>query len=403
MQLITFIGTGRYETTLYTWQNKQVETPYVVEALCEFFQPEQVKVFVTLEAREHHWENLSNRLSERIPLTMVPIPSGKSETEIWEIFDAVVSAVEPGSKVLFDITHAFRSLPLLVLLAGAFLQKARNVEIKGVYYGAFEVNRLAPPIFDLTPAIKLLDWLTATDKFLATGSSLELGQLLSTIQQDFYRQGKQKGAEIKPKQLRQLGDRIQAISRSLELIRPLDLMEEAAEIEKIPAEQLKTELGAFAKPFELLVERIQQDYGQFALPNSRQAAPDDVLQKKFLLLRWYVKKELGTQAILLAREWVVSALCIAEGIDYLDKSQRGEVEKQLGQMTGANSNLDQPIVSHVSSAQELSATWSKLTEYRNDIAHTQMRPTSISASKLQDYVNNELIPKLTSLFPQFAA
>lgn len=41
-------------------------------------------------------------------------------------------------------------------------------------------------IFDLTPAIKLLDWLTATDTFINTGSSQKLGQLLADIQIDFF-------------------------------------------------------------------------------------------------------------------------------------------------------------------------------------------------------------------------
>lgn len=140
MQLLTVLGTGRYEKTCYTWQEKQVETRYVAHALCEFFQPDQVTVLVTTEAKEAHWNTLQETLGDRFKSTDVLIPSGKVETEVWEIFDAVVNSVEPNAKVLFDITHAFRSIPLLVLLAAAFLQKARNVEIVGVYYGAFDAN-----------------------------------------------------------------------------------------------------------------------------------------------------------------------------------------------------------------------------------------------------------------------
>jgi CRISPR-associated DxTHG motif protein len=404
MQLLTVLGTGKYETTCYTWQEKQVETRYVAQALCEFFRPDKVTVLVTTEAKEMHWEALRQALGDRFPATDVLIPSGKSEVEVWQIFDAVVNSVEPNSKVLFDITHAFRSIPMLVLLAAAFLQKARGVEIQGVYYGAFEANRSQPPIFDLTPAIKLLDWLTATDKFINTGSSAELGKLLSTIQQDFYRSGKQKGAEIKPTRLKSFGDRIQALSRSLELIRPIDLMTESAQLQNMPATQLQDEVGVFAKPFELLLSQIQRDYGQFALLNSEKESPQEQLQRQFLLLRWYVAKKLGAQAILLGREWLISALCIAEGVvDYRDRGHREIIEKQLGQMIGANGNLNQAIARHVTSAKKLAAFWSTLTEYRNDIAHTQMRRTTISASTLQNYVENELIQGLLDLLPQFTA
>jgi CRISPR-associated DxTHG motif protein len=404
MQLLTVLGTGRYEKTCYTWQDKQVETRYVAHALCEFFQPEQVTVLVTKEAKAAHWETLQESLGDRFSSIDVNIPSGKVETEVWEIFDAVVNSVQPNSKVLFDITHAFRSIPLLVLLAAAFLQKARNVEIVGVYYGAFEANREQPPIFDLTPAIKLLDWLTATDKFLSTGSSVELGKLLSTIQQDFYRSGKQKTADVTPTKLKNFGDRIQALSRSIELVRPIDLITESAQLQNIPATKLQDEVGAFAKPFELLLSQIQNDYSQFALTNIDQTSPQEQLQKQFLLLRWYVAKKLTCQAILLGREWLVSAICIADGIkDYRNKKKREYIGKQLGEMIGDNPNFEQPIIQYVTSAEKLAALWSILTEYRNDIAHTQMRPTAISATKLEEFAQNKLISGISELIPEFTA
>jgi len=399
MQLLTILGTGNYQETCYTWQAKQVKTPYVAHALCEFFQPNLITVLVTKEAKETHLNKLQAILGPSLLINDILIPSGKTEEEVWQIFDAVVNVVEPNSRILFDITHAFRSIPLLVLLAAAFLQKARNVEICGVYYGAFDANREQPPIFDLTPAIKLLDWLTATDQFINTGSSLELGKLLSTIQQDFYRGGKPKTASFKPTRLKSFGDRIQALSRSIELVRPIDLITESAQLKNIPTTQLQDEVGAFAKPFELLLSQIQEDYSQFALTEMNQGNLKEQLEKQFLLLRWYVDKNLTAQAILLGREWIVTALCLAEGInDYRDRQQRDAIEKQLGQMTGANPNFNQPIVQHISSAEKLAALWSTLTEYRNDLAHTQMRPTSISASTLQDYVHSKLIQGLSELF-----
>ena len=72
---------------------------------------------------------------------------------------------------------------------------------------------------------------------------------------------------------------ISSYSRSLELIRPMDLSQDAAQLQKIPAEQLRNEVGVFAKPFELLLDQIQRYYGQFALPDSRNADPKQVLQK----------------------------------------------------------------------------------------------------------------------------
>lgn len=401
MQLLTFLGTGRYQPTRYHWQDQEKETAYVAEALCEFFQPQEVKVFVTQEAKEAHWNLLEKQISPKTKVSDILIPSGKSQSEIWQIFDAVVSAVEPESQVLFDITHAFRSIPLLVLLASAFLQKARQVQIKGVYYGAFEVNREHPPIFDLTPAIKLLDWLTATDKFISTGSSLDLGNLLSSIQQDFYTQSSVINAEIKPVTLKKIGDRISIISRSIELIRPMDLMEETAKLDNIPIKKLEEEIGIFAKPFELILEQIQSDYRQFALPKSRKADPKTVLQKKFLLLRWYVAKELGAPAILLAREWIISAVCVTQNLPFLDKDTRENITDKLGKCIGENPQFDLSINEDIEQVKRLAGAWSKLVDYRNDVAHTQMRATKISGSTLQKYVKEELLNEIVDLFPQY--
>ncbi len=399
MELLTFLGTGNYNTTNYTWQNQTKETPYVAEALAEFIEPQQIKIFVTREAREKHSQLFLERLNPNYHCTFVDIPSGQSETEIWQIFEAVVNAVDSDTKISFDITHAFRSLPLLVLLAGAFLQKAKNVSIQGVYYGAFEVNRDQPPIFDLTSAMKLLDWLTATDKFITTGSAVELGELLTTIQRDFYQQNKPQKGEARPTQLQGFGDKILKFSQSLEYVRAMDALNDAARIQEFSTERLSDEIGVFAKPFELLLNPIQEEYGQFAVADSREADLKLVLEKQFLLLRWYVSKQLGTQAILLAREWIISALCYLEKVDYLSREKRGTIEQQLGKMTGKNRDLEQPIVKWIQDAEVLSNTWSKLTEYRNDIAHCQMRETGIAANKLGRYVKTNLLDELSQLFP----
>lgn len=283
MKLLTFLGTTPYSSTTYVWQDQEKQTEYVAAALAEFFPVETIQVFLTAKARAKHWQAFQKVVPQAEDKG---IPSGQSEDELWQIFEAVVNSVEPGETIILDVTHSFRSIPLFVFLAGIYLQKARNVKIAGVYYGAYEHDRERSPIFDLTPTLKFAEWLTATDKFLNTGSAKELGQLLSTIQQDFYRQGRQNQEPIAPRALRQFGDRIQAISNSIELVRPLKLMEETAQLEKIPDETLKKEVGIFAQPFTLLLDRIQEDYSQFALTNPRNADLKEALAKQFDLLRW---------------------------------------------------------------------------------------------------------------------
>jgi len=403
MKLLTFLGTNNYFSTTYVWEEQETETEYVAAALAKFFSVETVQVFLTTEARAKHWEAFQQAVPQARD---IDIPSGQSEDELWQIFEAVVNSVEAEETVILDVTHSFRSIPLFVFLAGIYLQKARDVKISGVYYGAYERDRERSPIFDLTPTLKFADWLTATDKFLNTGSAKELGQLLSTIQKDFYRQGRQGTESISPKALRQFGDRIQAISASIELVRPLKLMEETASLEKISYDTLKTEVGTFAQPFALLLDRIQADYSQFALAKAREANPREALAKQFDLLHWYVDKSLSAQAILLSREWLVSALCIGLRRDYLQKSEREIVEQSLNQLVEWAKDKDRnpkPIAADalepvVTNLEDLSNLWSQLRDMRNDLAHAEMRQDPLSASDMTEFVQQDLLTRLQELF-----
>jgi CRISPR-associated DxTHG motif protein len=401
IKLLTFLGTGSYSDTTYVWEEKEESTKYVAAALAKFFNVQTVQAFLTTEARDTHWEDFRKAIPNARDIS---IRSGQSEDELWNIFEAVVQSVEPGEAIILDVTHSFRSIPLFVFLAGIYLQKARDVKIKGVYYGAYERNRQRSPIFDLTPTLKFAEWLTATDKFLDTGSSKDLGKLLSTIQQDFYQKGRHNQEKLSPKSLKSFGDRIQTISSSIELVRPLKLMEETSRLEKIPYDTLKKEVGAFAQPFVLLLDRIQTDYSQFALAQPRQADSHQVLAKKFELLRWYIDKALSTQAILLAREWVVSALCIRLNLDYLQKQDRETIEANLNNLIeqrkdrksdGEPENVLEQVVPDLD---KLSKLWSELRSMRNDLAHTEMRSDSLSASAMTKFVREELIAGLSELF-----
>jgi hypothetical protein len=419
--LLTTLGTGDYtETTYFFGEQRADKTCYVAKALCQLFEIDRIILLLTEEARAKHWGRLQESLPPQVEKVAKAIPEGKTEAETWEIFDVLVDGIEPNSRLLFDITHAFRSIPLLVLLGAALLRKAKNVEIQGLYYGLYRPGQAETPIIDLTPAIRLLDWLTASDKFISTGSAVELGQLLDTVQRDFYRQQKPGKGDPRPTRLQSFGQAIRDISRSLELVRPVSLQEDLRKLQRHSTQELAEEVGQFAKPFGLLLQSIQNSYSQLALPADQKEDPRAQVQKHFQLLRWYVEKRFTTQALLLAREWVVSALCLCEGLqNYREREARQGIEHQLGslipreeQLLGdlpATGSLIQhqeqlqslpPIAAHVPDVQQLAKLWSRLSEYRNDVAHVQMKPKPLRSEVLESFVLQDLLPKLEALFPE---
>ena len=403
--LLTTLGTGDYtETTYFFGEQRADKTCYVAKALCQLFEIDRIILLLTEEARAKHWGRLQESLPPQVEKVAKAIPEGKTEAETWEIFDVLVDGIEPNSRLLFDITHAFRSIPVLVLLGAGFLRKAKNVEIQGLYYGLYRPGQVETPIIDLTPAVRLLDWLTATDKFISTGSALELGQLLDTVQRDFYRQPKLGKRDPKPIRLQNFGQAIRNISRSLELVRPVSLLEDdLLRLQRHSTQELAEEVGQFAKPFGLLLQSIQDSYSQLALPADRATDAKAQVQKQFQMLRWYVEKRFTTQAILLAREWVISALCLCEGLpNYRQREARQEIEHQLGSLIPREDQPQAPpdIAAHVPDVQKLANLWSRLSQYRNDVAHVQMNPNPLNSEALESFVLQDLLPGLEELFPK---
>ncbi len=404
--LITTIGNTEYTETTYCFSDQSCyRTCYVAEAIACIKNVDQVVFLMTEQACAKHWEKLQERfhsLEPVISITKRDIPDGKNETETWQIFDALVDTVPANSQVIFDITHAFRSIPLFVLLAALLLRKAKQVEIQGLYYGMYQKNEIETPIIDLTPAVRLIDWLTATDKFISTGSAVELGGLLRTVHQDFYRSQKLIKDVHKPTKLQNFGRVIQDVSRSIELIRPVHLLrEDLPKLIKHSTPELEQEIGVFSKPFGLMLEQVRQSYIPLALSHANASAMEQIY-KQFLLLQWYVEKQFTIHALLMAREWVVSALCLLDGReDYRKREHREQIENQLNAIRFGKdhpgSNLT--ITAHITDVKTLVDFWSRLGDYRNDIAHVQMNESPLDSQALERFALNELIPTLQSLFP----
>jgi CRISPR-associated Csx2 family protein len=81
---------------------------------------------------------LSQRLQGHTQIVEVDIPDGKSEEELWEIFEAISKAVQEGDEIVFDITHGFRSLPMIAMLTIAYLKQVKGVKVQHVVYGVYE-------------------------------------------------------------------------------------------------------------------------------------------------------------------------------------------------------------------------------------------------------------------------
>jgi hypothetical protein len=409
MKLLTFLGIADYKETTYCLHEQRYQTYYCPAALAHFCRPDTTLVVVTQAAREKHFEALADEIGGITQPRAVLIPDGHSEADLWKIFEALTQQVVAGDELVVDITNGFRSLPFLSFLAITFLQLARKVEVRQVYYGAYEARNQASnetPIFDLTPFMILLDWTIATDRFTRFGDATDLAGLLSRGIPPGPLMGSNLTARALGQALNQAAMAMQGVSLALRLTRPLETMTASQRlVEVLP--QVGPLVAEEARPFALLAQQVQQTYTPLALaePLEREEWPLN-LQIQLELIGWYLDKEQYVQAVTLAREWVISLLLFHFGgdslIDYgqgrepIENALNNAVERQRPKPRPARPTpYDGPLQALPVQA-ELGKIWSKLTTLRNDIAHVGMNLNPKPAQKLRNEAR-ALYPALQSL------
>ena len=393
MKIISFLGLNSYRETNYVHPDgsRSVKTPFFQEALVNFYQPDTLYVLLTKsvetkpprDASETNWNALKKRLNGKVKLEPVKdIPEQNRPEDVWSIFERVNDCLEEGDRVIFDITHSFRSVPIVALIAVSYLRVARQIQIEGLLYGAFEAKNPETneaPTFDLLPIVSLLDWTTATDQFLKTGTGQELASLLQ-------------GSDA-PTQ--NLASNIEGISQGLELLRPLDVMRESALLpDRI--ETARSSSSTFPPPFETLLKRVSQDYGRFGLQSPDNDAIDakSSLLKQLNMIEWYAEKRQIVQALSLAREWLPSLLCYHFNLDPFNFDDRNEMELLLnggkykdreGNTLRESPYLEQWHQRPKKQRKRVNKIWSgdfKLPNLRNDVLHAGFRKNSKTATEI---------------------
>jgi CRISPR-associated DxTHG motif protein len=296
MKLITFLGiTGNYESTTDGMISPARPNSFR-RRLSTGSSQRRPACCLQRKHGKKHWGDLCQRLQGHTQtVEEINIPDGKSEAELWEIFAAISKAVQEGDEIVFDITHGFRSLPMIALLTIAYLKQVKGVKVQHVVYGVYEKGKHEAPILDLTPFADLLDWLAAAKMFTATGDSSELGQLIQEIQNDAYRNREAYGENL-PRALKNFGMALEEVSNDLLLARVPNLPKSVSNlIEK--QKRASAEVSDWTPPLTLLLDKIADAYEPFQ---------DDSLPTQAALIRWYLNHNHIVQAMTLAREWVVS-------------------------------------------------------------------------------------------------
>ena len=328
-KLITFIGTGDYDECIYTGADNFESKPtrFIQTALFEMLRHEgekidEVYLFITKEAEEKNYfdnktrkggipyKGLKNVWAEYFPedvnkLKLVYISSNQGEEDQWRLFEQVFDVVEKKDALYFDITHSFRSVPMIALLVANFAKTIHGASIERLLYGNFEVLRnlgdldavpvaeRKAPIVDITSMLKLLDWTTGVQSFLETGNPKQINQLTG----DEVRKSGGDGQFVK---IRDLSETLYGFNAALETSRGR-IVHNIIPGLKENLKRAKEVSDEVMPQFSKLMSKIESKVELYS---------DDKIENMWVTIKWCVDHGLYQQAITLAREYIISVVLI---------------------------------------------------------------------------------------------
>lgn len=192
MHLITVLGTSNYEEVIYKFEGEDVtgkkKSKYVQMAIIDHFKEElensgKVSIFLTDRSFDVNWKEneekktLSSYLKSddyaNIEIEEIRIPNPDTDDDLWQIFNKIYENIDEDDEIVFDITHSFRSIPMLAITVINYASVMKNCKLKHIYYGSFLGNEVEP-IIELTLYNEILEWTNAANTFINYGSALPI-------------------------------------------------------------------------------------------------------------------------------------------------------------------------------------------------------------------------------------
>ena len=403
---ISFLGTTPYLNCNYVLDNKQVDdVRYIQEALLrlyatEWSEQDEVLIFITDDARTKNWddnpnaeepkrEGLNSRLNKlkangfKPSIRAVHIDDAGSEAEIWNIFTTVYSQLQEGDQIYFDVTHAFRSIPMFAMVLFNYAKFLKKTSLKAIHYGAFEklgnfqavqqmpLGQRNAPVVDLTSFATLMEWNSAADRFINYGDANEISRLAAEHVIPIKKESQ--GADINAGAISALGRYLPKHVQDIRTCRSFQLMN--GDNARIVGDSINNIKDTLIKPFDPIFSIIRDEIKPFLVTEK--------IEKLFAAVQWCIDKDHVQQGITLLNELVVTIICNARQLDFDDIEKRTVISSLLN-VTASETNEEEwkPILTEnmelVRELQRipilggLSKVYGRISGVRNDLNHAGM-------------------------------
>lgn len=247
---------------------------------------------------QHRLQDLQTRIGLKAQIEEHDIEAGFSEEEIWSIFDTIYAKLQTGDQIYFDVTHAFRSIPLFSIVLFNYSKFMMDTRLVSIMYGAFEklgpaykvkeqpVEQRVAPVIDLTNIARLQEYNQIASSLTEFGKVKQLKEAITSNQES-----------ASDQTIRNLGE---SISELDEYIATIDLKEikNGKFIRKFRSYYKNIrKKNILVKPISNILDELYKETEDFTEENSYRNIE--------AAINWTIKHDMLMQAYPLAAEYII--------------------------------------------------------------------------------------------------
>lgn len=341
-----------------------------------------------------------------IDIKTIPIPDGNNEKEIWEIFSKTFEELNDYDELYFDVTHAFRFLPMLILVLCNYAKFLRKISVKSITYGNYEARNTTvvpneAPIINLLPLTQLQDWTYAAGQYLDSGNVKKMVELKSIVRNE---------------KLNRIIDALETVIKERQTCRgkQIHTSENLSVLRSALSDYLSTKAddSPEEEPLHHILKKVDTSLKDFDINTN--------FMNGFNAAKWCAKNGLFQQAITMLRENFISFFCERHGFDIMNKDMRGVVECALNIQVNKNhdkrrrwpDNLtEQNIIDIENVLQDeyikptgkhntkLIHVYQDIRDYRNNFNHAGFNEGTPNPKEIEEKVN-EFVTRTLDLFSE---
>ncbi|MDY6853456.1 MAG: TIGR02221 family CRISPR-associated protein [Thermodesulfobacteriota bacterium] len=188
---LSFLGMGskkenglfRYDKAFYELDERESgKTEFVQVAQIQILGPsnfDMILIVATQKSYDEHFKELENQLLKTgaNEVSYIIISEDMTPEGQWEWFERILNHIEYGDELTIDLTHGYRSIPIVFSTAINFLQKSRGIILNAVYYGAYDKNRKLSPIINMKDFYIINEWADAVSRLVEDADARKLAEV----------------------------------------------------------------------------------------------------------------------------------------------------------------------------------------------------------------------------------